>query len=87
MRCLLERVRACDFRTQLAVALIASRLRMNPEFAAKVSDMIAPGTTVIITISRLCAAAATRPSSKAEGGTHRAAVEMIAEPTPANCNS
>ena len=28
---------------------IASRLRMNPEFAAKVYDMIAPGTTVIIT--------------------------------------
>ena len=28
---------------------IASRLQMNPEFAAKVYDMIAPGTTVIIT--------------------------------------
>jgi hypothetical protein len=28
---------------------IASRLRMNPEFAAKVCDTIAPGTTVIIT--------------------------------------
>jgi L,D-transpeptidase catalytic domain len=28
---------------------IASRLRMNPEFAAKVYDTIAPGTTVIIT--------------------------------------
>jgi L,D-transpeptidase catalytic domain len=28
---------------------IASRLRMNPEFAGKVYDMIAPGTTVIIT--------------------------------------
>jgi hypothetical protein len=27
----------------------ASRLQMNPESAAKVSDMIAPGTTVIIT--------------------------------------
>ena len=28
---------------------IASRLRMNPEFAAKVYDALAPGTTVIIT--------------------------------------
>ena len=28
---------------------IASRLRMNPEFAGKVYEMIAPGTTVIIT--------------------------------------
>ena len=28
---------------------IASRLRMNPEFAAKVYGTIAPGTTVIIT--------------------------------------
>ena len=28
---------------------IASRLRMNPEFAAKVYDTLAPGTTVIIT--------------------------------------
>jgi hypothetical protein len=28
---------------------IASRLRVNPEFAAKVYDMLTPGTTVIIT--------------------------------------
>jgi hypothetical protein len=28
---------------------IASRLRMNPEFAGKVYDTLAPGTTVIIT--------------------------------------
>jgi hypothetical protein len=28
---------------------IASRPRMNPEFAGKVYGMIAPGTTVIIT--------------------------------------
>jgi hypothetical protein len=28
---------------------IASRRRMNPEFAAKVYGMMAPGTTVIIT--------------------------------------
>ena len=28
---------------------IASRLGLNPEFAAKVYDTIAPGTTVIIT--------------------------------------
>ena len=28
---------------------IASRLQTNPEFAAKVYEMIAPGTTVIIT--------------------------------------
>jgi hypothetical protein len=28
---------------------IASRLRFNPEFASKVYDVIAPGTTVIIT--------------------------------------
>ena len=28
---------------------ISSRLRMNPEFAGKVYDTLAPGTTVIIT--------------------------------------
>ena len=28
---------------------IASRLRINPEFAGKVYDTLAPGTTVIIT--------------------------------------
>jgi hypothetical protein len=28
---------------------ISSRLRVNPEFAGKVYDTIAPGTTVIIT--------------------------------------
>ena len=28
---------------------IASRLRMNPEFAGKVYDTLTPGTTVIIT--------------------------------------
>jgi hypothetical protein len=28
---------------------IASRLRINPEFAVKVYDMLRPGTTVIIT--------------------------------------
>ena len=28
---------------------IASRLRLNPEFAGKVYDTLAPGTTVIIT--------------------------------------
>jgi hypothetical protein len=40
---------------------IASRLRMNPEFAGKVYDALVRGTTVITPTSRWCGDAPSRP--------------------------
>ena len=53
---------------------------MNPEFAAKVYGTIAPGTTVIITDQPVVRSRRNVAILEAEGGTHRAASEMIAAP-------
>ena len=65
---------------------ITSRLRMNPEFAGKVYDMIAPGMTVIITRSAGRAQPQRAHPRKLKPASPGAAVEMIAATTPANCN-
>jgi hypothetical protein len=55
---------------------------MNPEFAAKVYDTIAPGTTVIIT-DQPVVRSPPQPGHprKLTAAPHRAVVEMIAAPT------
>jgi hypothetical protein len=66
---------------------IASRLRMNPEFAGKVYEMIAPGDDGH---HHQSASRAPPPQCghprKLRAAPHCAGVEMIAASTPLNCN-
>ena len=60
---------------------IASRLRINPEFAGKVYDTLAPGTTVIITDQPVVRSRGGKPrSSRADHENHALSRRSIAAP-------
>jgi hypothetical protein len=61
---------------------IPARLQMNPEFAAKVYEMIAPGTTVIITDQPVVRSRQRGHPRKVRVVPHCVAVQMIAAPLP-----